>query len=649
MRFHFAWVDKSETTFDPDSHAREDEDIFAFQLTHNEGDFPALDIDVKNPTVGLLAPSRKQWAWFSYRKDDNTLVPLFFGRLIGVPQQMEGTVARLSFVARPVDFEDQKAALADTLRVAPFYDEVWLSEDDRTDPDRVLEGYPALWHIDRITGVVSVSDIVTGEDGLVEFDGDHAFYDNLSVTYSESPARRCIVQGTVKWAQTGAGSIDITNQLIEKFAEGNAVHGLANIDGSPAVSAGTLNLVAGDDMIDKWPEPGASVGGGWVVGNSYAKLVGVPPLDPILVGGLGTYDMIHAWDNWPTFSPPMVNALRAIFQRSPGFVVQVIDHNNIVSPGYPFGVALGHDKIEVLWIPVWRIAPHMEITWGVSRARTELASFEIDADVQPLLTDPGEDEIVRISVGPADVDGYIADVKRPRYFATERGQVSLQHLMMRARAALLSRARAIDLSFDADFDLVATLSCRMSGVVFDPRIPGGSGAGKVKSYSLRADGDSGEVIGSVVLGCTVGRDGEVAEVEGTPVYVDAGYVDGYQTYDGQVIVPGDTQSLGYSLDPQYAMDDDGLNMDYVVAADWLDHIEYIGTLDTHQDELTVFTGFGSPGGTRIDVIDRADSFSTTVRVAMKPLGTRAFNTTVLPVLTELKIPRTINLEAEETT
>lgn len=643
MQFYFAWVAKTETTFDPDTHAREDEELYALQMTHAEGDFAALDIDLINPSVGLLAPSRKQWAWLSYRKDDNTLVPLFFGRLVGVPQSMSDTVARLSFVARPVDFDEQKVALADSMRVSPYYDPIWLSDDDLTDPDKVLEGYPRLWHIDRLTGLVTASDIITGEDGQVDFTADQVFYDNLSVSYSETPARRCLVTASVKWSQAGAGGFDITPQLLQEFASGTATASIINIKGDPQPSAGMLNIVAGDDMITNWPKPGTSIGGGWAVGNSSAQLVGPPPLPPILAGQFdSSYQIVHEWDTWPFLSSAMRTSLQIIFDRSPGFVVQVIDHNDIKNDH-----VLGHDIIEVLWIPVWRVAPHMEITWDTSRSRGEDAIFEIDADVQPLLADPGDEEVISISIGPADVDLVMDSVTQPRYFATDRGLESLESVIMRARAALLSRARAVDVQFDADFDIVATLSCRMSASVFDKRIPGGVAAGKVKSYTLTVDGDSGTLNASVVIGCSVGRDGSISPQSGTPEYVATGYVnEGYQLYDGVVVVPTDDGSIGYTVDPAYPMDDDGMVFDHVVAADWLDHIEYTGSLDTHQDQLNVFTGF--PVGT-VETIDRADNFSTQVQVFLRPISTRAFQTTVVPVLTTLKIPRTIDLEAEETT
>jgi hypothetical protein len=59
---------------------------------------------VRNPRIGLLAPGRKQWAWLSWLDDRNPtagVTPLFFGRLVGVPQQIARQPVTLNFMARP--------------------------------------------------------------------------------------------------------------------------------------------------------------------------------------------------------------------------------------------------------------------------------------------------------------------------------------------------------------------------------------------------------------------------------------------------------------------------------------------------------------------------------------------------------------------
>ena len=95
----------------------------------------------------------------------------FRGRLVGIPTSIFEELVTLEFIARPFDVVAQKEALAAPLRVLPYYDEVVIDPDRRTDPEVVLEGYTKIWHYDRESHVLTVSDEITGEDGLVEFDG----------------------------------------------------------------------------------------------------------------------------------------------------------------------------------------------------------------------------------------------------------------------------------------------------------------------------------------------------------------------------------------------------------------------------------------------------------------------------------------------
>ena len=166
--FYFAWVGASETTFDPSVHNREDEDVFGFNVEHSEGDFAGLEIEIRNPRVGLLAPARKVHAFLSY--DTGTEIkPLFRGRLVGIPDNINQEIVRLQFTARPDDYAAQKAALAGTLKVLPYYDPVFISKDKWDDPDAVLEARSELWHIDRVNGELTTSDLLVGEDGNEDF------------------------------------------------------------------------------------------------------------------------------------------------------------------------------------------------------------------------------------------------------------------------------------------------------------------------------------------------------------------------------------------------------------------------------------------------------------------------------------------------
>ena len=109
--FYFAWVSDGDTAFGV-GHEVEDEQIVSFVIEHEENQFASLKIVVVNPEEGLLASGRDQWAWLSWRKPDDTVVPLFHGRIVGVPEDLQNRLISMEFLARPADFEMQKAALA---------------------------------------------------------------------------------------------------------------------------------------------------------------------------------------------------------------------------------------------------------------------------------------------------------------------------------------------------------------------------------------------------------------------------------------------------------------------------------------------------------------------------------------------------------
>ena len=64
----------------------------------------------------------------------------FRGRLVGIPTSIFEELVTLEFVARPFDVVAQKEALADTLRVLPFYDEVVIDKERRNDPGGCARG-----------------------------------------------------------------------------------------------------------------------------------------------------------------------------------------------------------------------------------------------------------------------------------------------------------------------------------------------------------------------------------------------------------------------------------------------------------------------------------------------------------------------------
>ena len=510
--FMFAWANGTETEFSV-THQRNDENIFAFELSHTEGDFATLTVDVVNPRVGLLSAGRKRWAWLSWDTGSG-IEALFFGRLVGIPQEMEGEIIRLNFVARPQGYDDTKAALAATMRTAPYYDPMWYNEDARLESDTVLEGRPELWHIDRVTHAVTSSHVLVGEDGTVDFGTNH-FYDELSANYSQTPGRIAQVQATVAWRQLAEGYVDIT----KKF---------------PA----RIETYTYTGLLDDWPDPDTEIGGGWTV-----------------------------WD---------VSGVRLDSDRRASLTVQLRTSASWES------VTLGRVDPEstAYWIEggeqmLWtkaKVKPFMILKYEVDREYAEVATFNLYSDVQPILTDPGEDEIIQITMSanaddPIDGTPPIGDLSSYTFFHQARGRQALEHVACVARAQLMARARAIDVSCAVPFALGTQLSCRKNASVDDARLPGGTASGKVTSYVLSLNGDTGEATCVVNIGCTIGNGGSLSEAEGTPRYVDAGYVDlGYQSYSDAAtyLADGDVTIQDYS---DIAINDDGIRFDRITADD----------------------------------------------------------------------------------
>ena len=385
--FYFAWSGPSDP-WDV-TMLREDELIFAITLTHTEGNFPTLQIDLENPRVGLLAAGRNLWCWLSYTPDPVTTLgfPIFRGRLIGVPQNLFDEVVRLEFVAKPPDYQDQKTAVAATLQVAPYWDPVWL-QNSIADPDTALEARTQLWHIDRVSLAVTTSDIIAGEDGTVDVTAADHFYDGMTITYGQTPLRRVNMTGTVTWDQTGEGTVDLTNPLVAAFRAA----------GSP-LPAPLVCSLTGDGLLNSWPAPGASIGGGWSMGEdssvqladwirpAYYKKVYVDadvfPLPPALPAAPGIFAPGVPAALW---SPPLAWEFPALAATAAQL---------------PINFATAPIKVFAVVCPITPLAVYFTADWVAKRARSETVSFTLDADIQSILTDPGQAEEATISLSSA--------------------------------------------------------------------------------------------------------------------------------------------------------------------------------------------------------------------------------------------------------
>lgn len=540
--FYFAWVDPGETTFDVNVHTREDEKFFTFTVEQQEGDFATLTLEVRNPRIGLLATGRKRHCWLSYAPpgaSPGDVVPLFHGRLVGIPDDIHKETVTLVFTARPDDYADRKETLAYSLQELPYYDPVWITVENQSNPDTVLEARSELWHIDRVTGDVSTSDLLVGEDGTAVFTAAEVPYDSIEVHLNQTPLRRVQVIATVGWQQADTGTLTMMyNNQFDSFL---------------------ADSVSGD-----WLKAGGSIGGGWTVVSASAS----SSIDNI------PSDAFHTEINLPAPPDPIPSDQQVIEppppppkstggRPIPDDWIFILTHEEVhgKSSATEASLQVSESGVVIPFVSIWLSA---QLRYDAQRNRKEVVNFTVQADTQPIITDPDDTDKLILTISGNDLgkdngtgEISIGDVRRRQYFPTARGLQSLEYLINIARSHLLLRARAVEVTFNCAFDRAILLSCRMNAQVSDTRLPGGVATGKIISYAFGCNGDTGECIGKVVIGCAIGYGQAVDGSVGDPSYVDAGYVNtGYQFYTNQITVlpAGD---IGYTV-PGGVPNDDGL-------------------------------------------------------------------------------------------
>lgn len=677
--FYFAWVDPG-TEFDPEVHNVNDEDVFAFQLGHEEGEFAELEVTITNPKVGLLTPGRKQWVMFSYQ-GASAVYPLFYGRILGVPTNIFGETVTFTFTARPFDYNEQKAELAEELRVAPFWDPMFVDPDKAEDLDLVLEGRSARWHIDSVTHELTISDVLNGEDGTVNFTEDDYFYDELSMQLNEQPANTCRVKATFPWTVYGRGGLNITGKIKydypQFFADGDSGTAYRGIIASYTFSG----------LKEAWPQPGADLGGGWTVRESWLKDVtytAVPlmatPAWAIIAGymnnifyqtngipsGEGGYTPGDELDpDWEMPEAMLGDVRRPIpagslyFDTTGQWMQETYNPTNDPGIGalvstYPWGqFAAGIHAVIGYGVPF------MHLNYEATREYSEVVTVTLSTATQPILTDPGEAVVVDLEMNAVPASNYVlqadgtydvpigvtgGDQILARTFVDkQRGKDALAHVIAVARANLVIRSRAVTIDFTTTLEKWLETSLRKNASLSCSLLPGGVAVGKFIKRGLSLDGDTGAVNAGLSIGCSIGYGGAYEAEEGDPTYVSSGYVTGYQQYENVVsLLHPELTDLTYTIDP-YTVSDDNIDLAHI-------------TTDNVMMSVTTFNGPNQQRSALLELyaqrpyereaIDAVlQEMPTQIRLRMRPLEGGPFETQVNVVCSPLIIPKQIDLES----
>lgn len=635
-----------------------DTNVYAFEISQAEGDFATLHITVTNPRVGLL--SGQLWATLKYNG-----TPIFYGRLVGVPDDMQDDLVSLVFLAKPDDYAARKEAVAAPLRVLPYFDPVFVPADQLSDPDMLLESRTQLWHTDRVTHTVSLSDIVAGEDGTVIV--GTVFFDSVKVSVGQEPALSISCHAEVNWNQAAKGTVDVTQAIWQKFADANSVNGAC------------LVSYTGGGLMSSWPKTGASIGSGWTVGDSFCErgdgAGGLPPVMltvPCGSGGLSGNTGVNRWGGFPLHYNLTVNiqvvdnngspipAGAVMFDNFDGKGMQVktppatytstAPSAGEFSPVWPNYYNLdsqdaGQDSAVAF--PLWSIFAGLKVNYEASRSRKETVLFSMAADVQPIVSDTSQAVLAFNLSGAVDApidEGAalpIGDVRRNSYMLTDRGRASLVNMLLQARARLIASARCVKVAFDTTFDIGLALTLRKSATIADPRLPGGQATGKVVALSLSMAGADGAAKAQVTIACTIGNAGTLSAPENPNIvlYDDGTYDSGYAVVAASSVVP--TEDVSYQPYDDTVPDDDGVDLWNMTPDTCVQNL--VVTNGAHEQATTLLAGTWADSNAAIAGLNAA---CTKIELTLVPLQrTTPFATTFNISVGELIVPKTIDLEA----
>lgn len=626
-QFFIALVDPNETTFVSATHARNDMDVASFSLAQKEGDFAVFTVTIKNPLEGLLSPTRKRHAWISW-DGPSGIQPLFFGRVVGVPADINKMRTVITFRARPDEYETLKNALADSLRVEPYWDPIWVHPDNLSDADFVLQARTARYHIDRVTHQVTISDLIEAEDGTLIFgpeDGVSA--DSVNITYAGPGKSKVQVRAEVNFTQRALGTIDVTRALTNAFAIAGTTH------------PGMVSSYSWEHLAESWPLPGDQIGGGWSWFDANIEI--------------GNQRWISEVD--------LLNNTLSIWASS---------YFGAIGEEFGFGFPTIETQYEnTLSLGVMR--PTMVAQFQAERSRVEIVEFTAVSDIQAILNEPGEDTPIQISLSsndvgePIEIDesgntiAPIIDPRRTTYMKTDRGVQSMNYLMARARAELIDQARIVHITFVVPFYHVLDVSLRKSAVLTDPRLPGGQATGKIIGYTATGETGSGKFSLAITIACAIGNGGALVALPGDPVYVEDGYVSpGYQQYENAVILLG-SGDLTYDDYRGYTVDDDGIDFFNPSAETMLLSVIVTNGPDQQQAQLEedsedpTVGGLGlNPFGVNFIAFQDVTAVKTAIarirtQVCMdfKPVVGGPFETNIPVTVHPLVIPKQIDLEA----
>jgi hypothetical protein len=450
---YFAYVDPG-VPFDDSVHNVQDENVFDLQIQQRENSFATATVLIQNPRQGLLAPARKTRVYIS-KQVGATVKLLFAGRLVGFPLDFGQETISMEFISQADNWQTTQDAFLQTLKVAPYYNPIFIPEENRNDVAEILSGYSSLVHWNRTTEAISLSDIIKGST-FIDL-GNDKVVDGWSSELGDPPVKAIDITVEAQWEQRGLGRADCSEKIRQEFTN-TAI-------GSPQIN--TLTPLA---LERGWQ--GVRVPSGYEVVEN--KLVPESNAFGLTQGNL----------------------------RSSIVTVAGVD--------YPTAVELEPPTRQLTVPRVWYSGTLvLQAEYRQKRRESVSISLTVDSQDISLNLDQAETLSLRVQDPTAVAQGEILDVGKPSFFMngavlSTDGIEALEHALIRARARLIKASRVVETTFIVGLEEVIDIDCDTSIRFEDDRLPGGSIRGKVIGYTLNIPSEGNETA-TVTIASVIGR------------------------------------------------------------------------------------------------------------------------------------------------
>lgn len=443
-----------------------DEQIVSWSMTHAEAAFATARIQVQARETSYHALGRH--AVLAVRlTDDGPIKPIIRGTITAVPRGLRDELVEMELISKPDDWEEQEAALIEALAVAPWFDPMLEDAGAEKESDKVLRGYAAVLAWDRVDGSPRISHIDSGPRTVTL---DRIVYEGMNIEPDEPPLHSMTAEITATWLQDASVSSTVSWNFGSK-----------------------LEVMAHEAALDAWPQPGADLGGNWVVEES--ELTFAQPYFVQLGKVAGGYDEAIYSGTLPVYRAKKARVLLRNNRTQARSETVHITANAAVPD-----VMSTTTETEVITLRRVIGSGDQSDPWQatVSYSVGDIVFYERH------LYECTADHVALYTFSPAfwtqleDSAGKIGT----SFFSTNRGFDVIRAAVKRITARLRYAARAVRVRFEIPLADAVDLRPDDMITVADRRIPGGTATGKLVSLTINATEDGGRWA-EVEIACSV--------------------------------------------------------------------------------------------------------------------------------------------------